>query len=134
MNLMPYIIKSLGLEIDEEFTLKGENGLYWYKLGVDGLLFRTWNTKFSPCKSSVLEKILTGKDEIIKLPFQPKLGEKYYTIIFGEGKQDTLEVDWSVWKGSSIDYMRKHFKITYRSRIEAEEDKFNGFKRIMGTI
>lgn len=134
MNLMPDIIKSLGLEIDEEFTLKGENGLYWYKLGVDGLLYRTWNTKFSTCKSSVLEKILTGKDEILKLPFQPKLEEKYYTILFVEGKQDTLKVDWSVWNGSSIDYMRKHFKIIYRSRIEAEEDKFNGFKRIMGTI
>ena len=134
MNLMPDIIKSLGLEIDEEFTLKGENGLYWYKLGVDGLLFRTWNTEFSHCKSSVLEKILTGKDEILKLPFQPKLGERYYTILFVDGKQDTVEVDWSVWNGSSIDYMRKHFKITYRSRIEAEEDKFNGFKRIMGTI
>ena len=134
MNLMPYIIKSLGLEIDEEFTLKGENGLYWYKLGVDGLLFRTWNTEFSHCKSSVLEQILTGKDEILKLPFQPKLGEKYFTILFVDGKQDNLEVYCSIWDGSSIDYMRKHFKIIYRSRIEAEKDKFNGFKRIMGTI
>ena len=134
MNLMPDIIKSLGLEIDEEFTLKGENGLYWYKLGVDGLLYRTWNTKFSHCESSVLEKILTGKDEILKLPFQPKVGGRYYTILFVDGKQDTLKVDSFFWNGSSSDYMRKHFKIIYRSRIEAEEDKFNGFKRIMGTI
>lgn len=134
MNLMPDIIKSLGLEIDEEFTLKGENGLYWYKLGVDGLVFRTWNTNFSSCKSSVLEKILTGKEEIIKLPFQPKLREKYYTILFCDSNIDSIHISSFLWYGTCADNMRKHFKIIYRTKEEAEADKFNGFKRIMGTI
>ena len=74
-NYMADIAKMLGVELGEEFKIDGretkykftENGLYFY--APDG---------WYPSSNDLFVKLMTGEKEIVKLPWQPKVGDVYY--------------------------------------------------------
>ena len=78
-NHMEEVAKMFGLELEEHFhiTKKSyENTVY--KFTKDGVAFydnklRTWYESVG-----VLAGILTGKTEVVKLPWKPQKGDKYY--------------------------------------------------------
>ena len=79
INHMEEVSKMFGLELEEHFhiTKKSyENTVY--KFTKDGVAFydnklRTWYESVG-----ALAGILTGETEVVKLPWKPKMDEKYY--------------------------------------------------------
>mgnify|MGYP006972978503 CR=1 FL=1 len=79
-NLMPYVCKMLGVELGEEFKIKGYDGLT-YKLTDNGLeLTAVDGQKAKWFDHGVLNSLLKGKLEIIKLPWKPRKGDVYYSF------------------------------------------------------
>lgn len=79
-NLIPDIAKMLGVELNEEFKIKGYDGLT-YKLTDKGLeLTAVDGQKTKWFDPGALNSLLKGKLEIIKLPWRPKEGDTFYTF------------------------------------------------------
>lgn len=80
-NLIPEIAKMLGLQLGEEFKIKGHEELT-YRFASDRLqLTYDNNIELSELAAKVaFVALLTGKDEIVKLPWKPKEDEAYYTF------------------------------------------------------
>lgn len=81
-NLIPEIAQMLGVELGEEFKVKGDNELT-YQFTDDGLkLTHNSGIEISGVSANVaLVDLLNGKDAIVKLPWKPKEGESYWTFI-----------------------------------------------------
>lgn len=79
-NLIPEIAHMLGVELGEEFKIKGYDGLT-YKLTDNGLELATGDgQKTKWFDHGALNSLLKGKMEIVKLPWKPKMYEEYWTF------------------------------------------------------
>lgn len=80
-NLIPEIAQMLGVEIDEEFEIKGRKGLT-YKFIIDELIVCNDNNTETAYISAnmTLVSLIRGNSEIIKLPWKPKKGDVYFTF------------------------------------------------------
>ena len=96
-NYMADVAKMLGVELGEEFDVEYCN---WnpYRFTEDGLL----DCKSNP-NSGVLEVLLIGKAKIIKKPWKPKSGERYY-LLSANG-----EVFDAIFYGDSFDVAKLRF-------------------------
>lgn len=118
-NLMREICKLLNVELGEEFKIKGHEELT-YRFASDGLkLTYDNNIELSDIAAKVaFVALLTGKDEIVKMPWKPKEGEDYYTFIY-----DCYH-KWCVWQqrwsNHPFDLALLEKGWVYRSREEAE--------------
>lgn len=85
-NLIPQIAKMLGVEIGEEFKIKGDDELMVYRFDSDGLkLTHDSGTEIATIYANVaFVGLVNGKDEIIKLPWKPKKGEKYWGFWYSQ--------------------------------------------------
>lgn len=118
-NLMPRIAQMLGVEIGEEFEIKGYKGLI-YKFVDDELIVcddKTTETEYTTANMTLVS-LLKGEREIVKLPWKPKEGEYYYTFIY-----DCYH-KWCVWQqrwsNHPFDLALLEKGWVYRSREEAE--------------
>ena len=64
-NKMSEVAKLLGLKLDEEFTIKGVNSSYRFKLTVAGLM-SSWRNSSKWNSSGLLEEFITGHYQIAK--------------------------------------------------------------------
>lgn len=82
-NLIPKIAQMLGVELGEEFKIKGYDGLT-YKFVDYGLQLSSQNDiGITAIPTNVaLKNLLNGNDEIVKLPWKPKEGTEVYTFSF----------------------------------------------------
>lgn len=119
-NLIPQIAQMLGVELGEEFKIKGYGELT-YKFDNDGLRVSCGNgaRKFNPTANTSFTALLAGKDEIIKLPWKPKQDETFYTfgIHATENKWVVVSVKW--WDNVKNLALYK-IGWVYRSQAEAE--------------
>nr|DAR02829.1 MAG TPA: hypothetical protein [Caudoviricetes sp.] len=116
-NLIPEIAKMLGVELGEEFKIKGYDGLT-YKLTDNGLELTTVDgQKTKWFDNGALNSLLKGKMEIVKLPWKPKKGETYYTFELLGGKW-IVHLLW--WTGSPNGYALLEKGWVYRTQKEAE--------------
>lgn len=119
-NLIPQIAQMLGVELGEEFKIKGYDELT-YKFYNDGLRVSCGNgaRKFNPTANTSFTAMLAGKDEIIKLPWKPKQDETFYTfgIHATENKWVVVSVKW--WDNVKNLALYK-IGWVYRSQAEAE--------------
>lgn len=117
-NLIPEIAKMLGVEIGEEFKVKGDDELT-YRFDSDGLkLTHDSGIELAPISANVVfVALVKGEEEIIKLLRKPKKGESYYT--FG-----TSAGTWIVWQqrwaNHPVDLALFGKGWVYRTRAEAE--------------
>ena len=77
-NLIPEIAKLLGVEVGEEFKIKGYK--LTYMITDDKWLMATDDspeTGWTPANTLFVD-LLNGDAEIVKLPWKPKEGEKYW--------------------------------------------------------
>lgn len=74
MNYWKQIAEMLGVELGEEFDIDGFI-FNPYKVTEEGLINRNGHTV-----TNVWFAILSGKHKIIKKPWVPKCGEKYYHV------------------------------------------------------
>lgn len=116
-NLIHEIAKMLGVELGEEFKIKGYDGLT-YKLTDNGLELTTVDgQKTKWFDYGALNSLLKGKMEIVKLPWKPKKGETYYTFELLDGKW-IVHLLW--WAGSPNGYALLEKGWVYRTQEEAE--------------
>ena len=82
-NLIPEIAKMLGVELGEEFKVKGYDELT-YRFTNDGLeLTHDSGIELAKISANVaFVDLVNGKDEIIKLPWKPKEDTEVYTFSF----------------------------------------------------
>ena len=83
-NLIPEICKMLGVEMGEEFKVKGreyifhfvDNGLIAYRTDGSALPYEN-------CLAHFLW-LINGEEEIVKLPWKPKKGETYWGFLYSQ--------------------------------------------------
>lgn len=113
-NLIPEIARMLGVEIGEEFKIKGATGvdstIFWFDL--DGLHAET-------CEMAdvTLWQLVLGNETIVKLPWKPRKGDVYFTFVLMGDK-------WGVgslrWDGFPNEYALLDKGWVYRSQEEAK--------------
>ena len=116
-NLIPKIAKLLGVEVGEEFKVKGreyifhfvDNGLIAYRTDGSALPYEN-------CLAHFLW-LINGEEEIVKIPWKPKKGEDYYT--FG-GSDGIWRVSQQHWTCHPFDLAVFEKGWVYRTRAEAE--------------
>ena len=117
-NLIPKIAKLLGVEIGEEFKVKGREGAI-YKFIVDGLLVSDDDAEKVYIATNVpLVGLVRGDIEIVKLPWKPKKGDAYYTFEVFRGKWVVRSV-W--WTGEPCNYALLDKGWVFRTKEEAED-------------
>ena len=115
-NCMAEVAKMFGLELEEHFhiTKKSyENTVY--KFTKDGVAFydnklRTWYESVG-----ALAGILTGETEVVKLPWKPKMRERYYYPIPSD--RDLWES--CLWVGDNYDNNRFSRGLVCKTEEEA---------------
>lgn len=119
-NLIPEIAKMLGVELGEEFKVKGEDELT-YRFDSDGLKL-THDSGIELAKISAnpaFVDLVNGKDEIVKLPWKPKKGDVYYTFDSFRGKWVVVRSSW--WTGAPCNYALLDKGWVFRTKEEAED-------------
>lgn len=115
-NLMPQIAEMLGVELGEEFKVKGY-GEVTYMLTNEGLMATDddQEKEWTPA-NALFVALLLGTEEIVKLPWKPKKGHLYYTF-------ELLGDKWVVrpaWCGGfPYEYALLKVGWVYRTRAEA---------------
>lgn len=101
MNYYKKVAEMLGVELDEEFNLKGnytgEINNCRYKITQEGLMYNCGRMKWT--RSNLLLSIINGTYSVVKLPWKPKNGEAYW-------KWDTYVemAQFKRWNGASTDF------------------------------
>lgn len=116
-NLIPEIAHMLGVEIGEEFKIKGYK--LTYMITDDKWLMATDDSPeigWTPANTLFVD-LLNGDAEIVKLPWKPKQGEDYYT--FG-GSDGIWRVSQQHWTCHPFDLALFEKGWVYRTRAEAE--------------
>ena len=125
-NLMPEVAELLGVEIGEVFRLKNLNSRWRFKFAEDVLLGKFNNFEWSPAYN-VLDEILDGTFEIVKLPWEPKRDELYYWPSASNKK-----VGCGRWHGDTFCCAMKALGMVYRTREEAEAHFAEDYQRLTG--
>lgn len=116
-NLIPQIAEMLGVELGEEFKVKGYK--LTYMITDDKGLMATDDspeTGWTPA-NTLFAALLNGDAEIVKLPWKPKMYEEYWT--FGKlGKQWTVGT--LSWKELPYEILLLSKGWVYRTRAEAK--------------
>lgn len=119
-NLIPEIAKMLGVELGEEFKVKGDDALT-YRFDSDGLkLTHNSGIELAPISANVVfVDLVNGKDEIVKLPWKPKEEEHYYTFT-STYKYTKWKIGLNCWhtEPQNIAFLKAGW--VFRTRQEAE--------------
>ena len=111
-NLIPEIAKMLGVELGENFKIKGDE--HTYSIKSDGLHSDQYAMEDD---YAILLDLLRGEAEIIKLPWRPQPGGTFYSFGLVYGK-------WCVcshpWLNAPDDYGLLEKGWVYRSEEEAQ--------------
>lgn len=119
-NLIPQIAHMLGVELGEEFKIKGENELMTYSFNSDGLQVTYGDGIKIPISTNLaFIDLVKGEEEIIKLSWKPKLNERYWTFMspLEGGKLYVLNY---IWDNSVIDIALHKVGWVFRTCEEAQ--------------
>ena len=133
-NLMPEIMKMLGVENNEKFQVdthgtefaKGNLFCFNEKNGLlmvdpDGVVCGA---------SELVYGILCGYYTIVKLPWEPKYGDAYYVMCFRNGTKPNIEC--YKWTGCAEDYGLLKLGMAYRTQEAAEAHMSEDYERLTG--
>lgn len=116
-NLIPQIAKTLGVELGEEFKIKGREGAI-YKFIVDGLLVSDDDAeKVYTTAHMSLVGLVRGDIEIVELPWKPRKGDVYYSFAL-LGDKWVVRSSW--WGGFPDEYALLDKGWVYRTCEKAE--------------
>ena len=93
-NKMSEVAKLLGLKLDEEFTIKGVNSSYRFKLTMAGLM-SSWKNSSKWNSSGLLEEFITGHYQISKEKINSVLDtdeKRYLTNIIKPFKDQVIAI------------------------------------------
>ena len=139
MNLIPEIAKMLGVELEEEFEVchSMDTCIRYaerYKFIDNALICADVSDKSvwgcASCKT--LRDIVNGSLTVIKLPFEPKNGDRYFRIFINADRDKDLKVSDDTWVGWTTDYMCKSCGNCFRTKAEAEKHKYEIYEKLTG--
>lgn len=113
MNYMKDVAKILGVELEEEFKIKGFEPIY--KITNYGLVIKTDSNNWYEMSGDTFLQLIRGDYVIRKLPWQPKKGEKYYT--------PSIDFDRAIcycWDGYPSDFALKEVGMVFKTEEECE--------------
>ena len=136
MNLIPMIAKELGVEVGEEFNLINTETKILNITECTPTKYRLNNDcptiieYYIPAgdrwsRSTALFNILNGNLEIVKLPFEPKQGEKYWYA----GYIRVMEIP---FEDDDMHYHHKYCGNCFRTEAEAEAHKYEIYEKLTG--
>lgn len=102
MNYYKHVAEMLGVELEEEFKLKADcmekpwNNLY--RISENGFEYKSIHENWENDDHYALSEILSGKKEIVKIPWKPKKDERYWWFSYGGHEACS-----NLWKGSYSD-------------------------------
>ena len=119
-NLIPEICKMLGVELGEEFKIKGEDELT-YRFDSYGLkLTHDSGIELAQISANVaFVDLVNGKDEIVKLPWKPKKGERYWGFWYSQLNDAWLVILYT-WSNNPEDFAFYKAGWVFRTKKEAE--------------
>lgn len=131
-NLMPEVLKMLGVTYGEDFKLQAPDPElyknYSFYFDKDCELYIVNNLNGSTGNfSAMLHSIMRGYYKIIKIPWRPKEGDKYYSISL-----PTKSICVEIWHNETSDYALKALGMVYRSAEEAETHMAEDYERLTG--
>lgn len=125
-NYMAEVAKMLGVEIGQVFHIKNSDS-WIYRLNFQGLETKCQENEWLEC--NLLPKLLNGELEIIKLPWKPKYGDKYYTY-YTNGEEWLI---WdNTWSSDVSDYARLKSGIVFRTSQAALNALPQKYKELTG--
>ena len=129
-NLMPDVLKLLGVEYDERFKLTNTDGVITendvFCFFEHGLSHALQDGEYEDA-SDILYDILAGNYEIVKLPWEPKYGEIYYFLDINE-----KEIMSYPWENDTFDYAMKALGMIYRTEEGAQAHFAEDYERLTG--
>lgn len=119
-NLIPEIAKMLGVELGEEFKVKGYEEMT-FSLIYSGLIivYDDYPEMEWTSVNTIFDELLVGRLEIIKLPWKPKKDEVFYTFGIHATEDKWVVVSCKWWDNVKNLALYKIGWI-YRSQAEAE--------------
>ena len=129
MNYIPQVAKMLGVEIGEAFRIEGSCEDDYYCFSENGLIVdgrNDWQ------KGTILTDLICGNKKIAKLPFEPKEGEKYFTVVWGSDDEMPISVERLYWEDDVTDFMSKICGNVFRTEAEAEAHKYEIYEKLTG--
>ena len=130
-NLMPEVAKLLGVELGEEFIIENEYLKETVVLNMDGLTIIRPNDEEWGKSRTLLVKVLQGLYEVVKLPWEPKYEEQFYTYIHNEAHNEWL-VDWFYWYGTPAQLAIKQLGMVFKTREDAEKALPEFYEKLTG--
>ena len=121
-NLIPEVLKMLGVTYGEKFNLQAHDPElyknYSFFFDKDSELYIVNNLNGSTSNANImLYSILCGHYTIVKLPWKPKIGDKYYALSLMLSMKPRIErCDWT---DSTKDYALLKLGIIYKTEEEA---------------
>ena len=132
MNLIPKIAELLGVEIGEPFEITSvvhEKGSYFYFSKTE-LLEHVEGKTPDYAQYRVLADLIYGDKKVVKLPFEPKNGDRYFRIFIDSGRGINVYSD--TWLDWTTDYMCKYCGNCFRTEAEAERHKYEIYEKLTG--
>lgn len=135
-NLMPRIAEMLGVEIGERFKVSQKDSEIYYF--TDAAFLKQVNDAESEDFVSDLEEedllvlyyLLSGKETVVKLPWEPKEDEQYWTISFVKNHHPYVEN--YIWNSDDMDFLKLKLGMVYRTKAEAEAHLSEDYQRLTG--
>ena len=133
-NLIPEILKKLGVDYNEKFQLDNygtestKDNLFYFNEN-NGLLM-VYPDGVTCDANGLVYGILCGYYTIVKLPWVPKYGDKYWSIHFiGTDKPSTA---YHIWNSHISDFAYLRLGIVYRTQEEAEANLSKDYEKLIG--
>lgn len=124
-NLIPQIAKMLGVELGEEFKIKDKHGEFvsdkTYKFSENALMYfhQEDDNIYRIVSRTTLCSLLNGNYEVVKLPWKPKEGEKYWGFWYSS-LNDAWIVLLYTWGNNPADFAFYKAGWVYRTKEEAQ--------------
>ena len=116
-NHMEEVAKMLGVKLEEEFRITGFPKNCRHKLNKGGLWHYNEERDWWDDDSYALTRLLGGTDRVVKLPWEPQKGEKYYIPCIGAQQEYMYSVNH--WDNDDIDKKYYHMGIVCKTKEEA---------------
>ena len=124
------IAQELGVEVGEEFRIKDESGIDedFHRFTDCGLVYYDqamceWQ------ESARIIDLIDGRAEIVKKPFEPKDGERYWYVYWGT---EHIRVTDLPFENDDMHYHHKYCGNCFRTEGEAEKHKYEIYEKLTG--
>ena len=107
-NHMEEVAKLLGVELEEEFRIEGTHIDYIYKISEKGLFLRcSGRDRWEEVPDTLVQMLAGMTRKIIKLPWKPHIGEKFYIPCI----HTELEYMYNVYYWNNDDYDKEYYRM-----------------------